>query len=205
MSKRTLTFLLLSATTVCAYAFVADNLFPTKSGATWQFTGKAGPSDFSPTCKIVSTKKSGNKTVVLMKWSAKGTALQDETYWVTANSVERVSSGVGGSNKISPPIPVIRYPMTVGKSWKWTGTVTTQGNRIPGNATIKVAKRERINTKAGPFDTYRVDMELVMSAGGQTVRLPNSYWFSPGKGMVKQSANLMGSVIEATVTKISGL
>jgi hypothetical protein len=205
MPKR-VTALLLSATlAMTAYAFVADNVFPIKNGATWQFTGKAGPSEFSPTCKVVSVKKAGAKTVVMMKWTASGTAIQDETYHVTANSVERVSSGAGGSNKISPPIPVIRYPLTVGKSWTWKGTVTTQGRPIPGNATIKVAALEKLSTKAGTFNAYRIDMNLVMSAGGQTVRLPNSYWFAPGKGLVKQSANVMGTVVEATVSKISGL
>lgn len=204
MTKRILTTLLIAGV-LPAYAFVAENLFPAKAGATWHFKGKAGPQEFSPVCKVISSKTAGGKTVVVMKWTANGASIQDETYHVTAGSVSRVSSGVGGSNKINPPIPVIKYPATVGKSWKWSGSVTTQGRAIPGTATIKVAARETIKTEAGSFNAYRVDMELVMSSGGQTVRLPNSYWFAPGKGMVKQSANLMGSIIEATVTKITGL
>lgn len=204
MTKRILS-LALTGAALTAFAVTAENIFPTKTGATWHFTGKAGPNNFSPVCKIVSVKNAGSKSVVLMKWTANGATIQDETYHVSASSVERVSSGVGGASKINPPIPVIKYPATVGKSWNWKGTVTSQGQAIPGTATIKVVSREKLKTGAGTFDAYRIDMELVMSAGGQTVKLPNTYWFAPGKGMVKQSANVMGTIVEATVTKMSGL
>jgi hypothetical protein len=193
-----------AALALLAVAKVADNVFPTKVGATWWFTGSAGANQFNPVCKISSSKKSGNKTVVVMQWTFNSQNIQTETYWVTPSEVVRVQSGAGGKTKINPPVPVIKYPLTVGKSWTWKGVITTDGTGIPGTANLRVSKMETVKSAAGTFNAYRVDMTLTLSAQGQTATIPNTYWFAPGKGMVKQSASLQGMNIEAVVTKMSG-
>jgi hypothetical protein len=153
---------------------------------------------------VTSSKTAGGTSTVVFRWTMNGNPVQDETYVVTRQSVSRVKSGVGGSNIISPPLTVIRNPMTVGKSWNWKGSIAVGGGQpIPAEATLKVASRETVKSAAGTFSAFRVNMDLRVTAQGQTARIPNSYWFAPGAGLVRQQVTLGATVIDATVTKLT--
>lgn len=164
------------------------NLFPVSTGSVWNYSGSAAGKAMSLRAEITSVTKSGNATLAVFKWSKGGTAVQEETYRITASEVARVRAGAGGSGDITPPVPVIRYPMTVGKTWKWAGKISTPGGAFQGSAVLKVASKDSVKTGAGSLQAYRVDMSLTLTAGGQSLTIPNTYWFAPGKGLIKQSA-----------------
>ncbi len=165
-----------------------ENLFPTKKGSSWTFSGTAGSQKLKMTAEITSSTTSGGSSTVIMLWTQNGRSVQEETYTVSQGQVVRVKAGAGGAMQSSPPVPVIKYPMAVGKSWSWKGAELVGSMRIPASAQLKVAAKEAVKTAAGTFNAYRVDMKVTTSVQGQNVTATNSYWFAAGVGMVKQSA-----------------
>lgn len=188
---------------VLAKGFVAENLFPTGVGSTWSYithiSGQPGPVNQS--ASVVSAKKNGSTTSVVMSYSQNGTPVQQETYLVTPTSVSRSRSGANGANVITPPLPVIKYPMTVGKSWTWKGNIAMPTGKFDGSATLKVVSKSKVKTAAKTFDAYEVRLDLKVMAGGSSADFVNTYWFAPGVGLVKQSMTVNGQTIEGSVSK----
>ncbi len=189
-----------------------ENLFPIGKGSSWTFKGTAMGTPIEMTATVTSSVASGGTTAVKMNWTTNGRSTQEETYLVSADSIQRARAGANGSSEVSPPVTVIKYPVSVGKSWSWAGKMKVQrpqgGLEVPASATVKIAARENIKTPAGTFSAYRVDLSLSVEAAGKTQVIPNSYWFAPGVGLVRQRMSLHGQngqavVIEASVTKYS--
>lgn len=183
-----------------------ENLFPTGVGSTWSLTGKAGTQPLDMTATIASVKAQGANKTVQMNWAMNGKQQMQETYLVSPTSVSRVRTSMSGSSDVVPPMPVIQYPMSVGKSWEWKGVLKTPGTAINGSATLRVASKDKIVTSAGTFNAYRVELKLTVEAQGQSMTIPNSYWFAPGVGLVKQEASIPAGngqnlLITGTVTK----
>src|SRR2546423_6000084 len=158
------------------------------------------------TATITSSKSTAGKPAIVSRWSVNGQPMQEESYIVSASRVSRARSGVSGAIVLGPPLPVIKYPMSVGKTWSWSGTISAPNQQgVTANATLKVAGKETVKTSQGTVTAYRVDMDLTVTAQGQTAKIPATYWFAAGAGMVKQSAaiptpNGQNVTIEATAT-----
>lgn len=174
----------------------AENLFPITVGSSWTFSGSPGGRPLTMIATVKSASKANGKITAVILWTVNGAPAQEETYIVSASEVARSKSGQGGANTITPPVPVIKYPLTVGKAWSWQGHMQiSQGGQsatLPGSASLKVAGRESVKTAAGTFNAYRVDMKVTVTANGQTQSVPNTYWFAPGVGMVQQSITFPG-------------
>ena len=184
----------------------ASDFFPTNLGAHWEFKGAAGATQLNMTATITSSKKQDGKTVVNVRWTQNGQITQDEVYSVSPTEVARSSAGAKGAIVSTPPVPVIKFPLTIGKTWKWKGNVSSAGSKYEAQADLKVAALETLKTAAGTLKAFRVDMSLSTVVEGKPVNAVNSYWFAGGVGLVKQQAtiNVPGGqkiVIGATVTK----
>lgn len=165
-------------------------MFPVGQGSTWEFAGKAGTLPLQMTATITSSTVTGNKRLVRFHWTANGKDAQEEEYIVTSTQISRARSGASGGNTIDPPIPVIKYPLQAGKSWSWKGSIGMGGQSASGKAILRVIGRQSVKTRARTFNAWRVDLKLTVSAQGQTITIPNTYWFAPGAGLIKQSATL---------------
>ncbi|HVT13792.1 MAG TPA: hypothetical protein VHE55_16130 [Fimbriimonadaceae bacterium] len=191
---------LVVASTAMSHAPVAENLFPTSKGSTWVMhtivPGQPAPLDAH--VAVISEAKSGGTKTAVFEYKVNCVTIQAETYIVTADHVARRSSGKEGSSVLKPPMPIIEYPMKVGKNWSYHGTVTVpsaEGGQLElqSEATLKVAALEEVKTGAGTFKAYRVDLKgSVTGPDGSKQELVNSYWFAPNVGMVKQVATLPG-------------
>ena len=186
----------------------SDNLFPAAKDTVWTYAGTAGSTPLNLTAKVTSSTTSAGKTTVVVQWLSNNQPMQDETYIVSATEVSRAKSGAYGNNVLTPPIPVIKYPMSVGKSWEWSGMMAMNGGqlKVPASAKLKVAAQEKVKVGSESLNCYKVDMSVTVTAQGQATTIPASYWFAPGVGLVKQSSTLptpdgKGVVIEATATK----
>lgn len=200
---------LVVGSTAMSYAPAApENLFPTSMGSNWVIRtivpGQDAPIVADIT--VTSEKKVGDTTTAVFQYKANGAVVQEETYIVTPDQVSRKRSGQGGSSVLEPPIPIIKYPMALGKSWKYSGKITIQAPtgemELDSTADLKVAAFEEVKTGAGTFKAYRVDMKATISSGATNQEVTNSYWFAAGVGMVKQSAVLpgVGGDITGTLT-----
>jgi hypothetical protein len=184
------------------YAQGKGGIFPAGTGSKWTYSGSANKQPLTMDAVVKSSKTAGGKTTAVFSWTMNGRPVQEETYIITAAGVSRAKSGPSGAMTINPPIPIVMNPLTVGKSWNWKGKLTAGTQIIEGSSTLKVAARETIKSAAGTFNAFRVDMVLNITAQGQNLKIPNSYWFAPGAGLVRQKATVGPATIEATVSKM---
>lgn len=120
---------------------------------------------------------------VTFQISAKNVVLEEEHYENEPTGF-RFASLTGES--FSPPIPLIRYPLTVGEEWQWTGTAGLGPNLKQATATL-TSSNDTLNLATGMADCVRISVDLVVATGGpgQSKR-PLKFWFEPGKGIVKR-------------------
>lgn len=195
--------ILVTTLSLTASAKATEDLFPGQKGSTWNYAGQVSGQKVTMSSTIIAATGSALQRTLVMQWSANGRTNQEETYIVRPGEVVRSKSGPNGAGLISPPLPVIKYPMTVGKTWQWRGTVANGGAPLNGQANLKVAAHEKVQTGVGAVMAYRVDLDLTVSNGAQSVKLVNSYWFAPGMGMIRQRAQLPGSVsVDAVLTSL---
>ena len=173
--------------------------WPMKAGNTWTYDATFGDKKMNQVAKVTSVKREGQATLATIEYATMGRTFS-ETYRVTAQSVERTSSNMGqGDSQINPPIPIIKYPLTAGKSWTWSGTITVQGQPVQGRSSLSVTGPTTVKTAAGTFKAMRVHSSLTIEAQGQKLILPNDYWFAPGVGMVRQHATIGATKVDGTM------
>jgi hypothetical protein len=87
----------------------------------------------------------------------------------------------------NPPIPLLRFPMTVGESWSWTGNMTATAVKRPATAEID-SSIGKVNMPDGPQTAVRVDVRLRMPAWGDSAagRRALVFWFVKGRGLVRR-------------------
>lgn len=87
-----------------------------------------------------------------------------------------------GRRVIRPDLQYVSFPLTVGKEWKIkTKGVTAAGQDIAGEGSCKVQAFEKVTSKAGSFDAFKVDCDLDFYVYGPGVRGRERYvyWYSP--------------------------
>ena len=206
-AARTLCLVLIPAFSLIGQARADENLFPAKLGSVWTFKGNAGAVNVAMDATIASSKTDGKKTTVVMRWTKEGAPVQDETYVITSESVSRSRVGAYGNIKMDPPFPIIQYPVKINKIWKWSGTVITPAGSNKAAAIIKVISKENIKTHAGMYSAFRIESMVTFNIKGQSVKVPNIYWFAPDVGMVQQRMLVpqpdgKGVVVEASVSAV---
>ena len=167
------------------------NLLPAKVGNYWVLNGNAGKAPLSMTYKVMSVKSANGVTTAVFTMFKDSAPVSSETYLIDSKGVSRSLSGATGKDVITPPVQIIRYPVKIGETWNWKGTINTAAaGKLDCDATLKVARQEQVVTKAGKFNAVKIDMKLTVHVSRQTQTIDNSYWFAPGVGMVKQVALL---------------
>jgi hypothetical protein len=97
-------------------------------------------------------------------------------------------SGASG-NRFDPPIVGIKLPLTVGDSWKSSYMAEGATSKSKGDLEFKVTAREKVNTPAGEFDTFKIEsggwINGVSWSGA--VRVAQVQWFAPAIGRMVKS------------------
>lgn len=98
-------------------------------------------------------------------------------------------SGTSGT-RFDPPVPVVKWPLTAGASWKTRyDMVTTNESRSKADLDVKIVSREKLRTPAGEFDTIKMEtggwVNGVSWSG--SVRVAQVQWFAPAIGRVVRS------------------
>jgi hypothetical protein len=88
-----------------------------------------------------------------------------------------------GKRVVRPHTQLVSFPMTVGGQWKVeTKGVNAGGRDLTAEGTCKVLSFEKMNTKAGVFDTFKVDCDVEFYIyGGRPIRGRDRYvyWYAP--------------------------
>src|SRR5262245_9805734 len=99
----------------------AADYWPFKEGSTWTLLTKIGEKSIPQIITVTKVTNTGGKTEAKLEYQANGKTVQAEIYQADAKSLVRLASGQNASDKISPPFPVILFPLTEGKKWTWKG------------------------------------------------------------------------------------
>jgi hypothetical protein len=170
--------------------------WPFKKGSTWTLTTHVAERTIDQVVTVTDVTAGNGYTTATLDYKVNGQSVQGEKYQVSAAGIARAASGAGAASPLSPPMPVVKYPMKAGNAWKWKGTLTQEGNVFTCNGDLSVSGPETIKTPGGTFQAMKVHLVLTMSAQGKQFTIPNDYWFAPNVGLIKQSANLNGVIIE---------
>jgi hypothetical protein len=151
--------------------------FPLTPGTIWVYRSGGGTEVVR---RVGGAVKSGGQECRLIETVADGGVTQSECYQVTAAGVYVVHrSGPGGSAALTPPQPLLSAPLSVGRTWQWTGTI--------GDRTITFdyqwARRETVVTPAGRFDTMQSYFSGEPAPGA---RIQSWRWFARGVGLIKE-------------------
>jgi len=188
----------------------ASDYWPFKEGNTWTLPTKITRAEQSLTetpekhvelvITVTKVTKIGDKTEAQLEYKADGKTFQTEIYQADAKAIVRIASGKNAAGKITPPIPVVLFPLTNGKKWDWKGTDSTKGKAPTILSKQTVSGPETLKTDAGVFKAMHVHMDQTVTVGEKQQQLINDYWFAPHVGLVQQKANVNGQDIEGTLS-----
>lgn len=120
---------------------------------------------------------------VTFEITAKGEVLEQEHYENDDTGFRFASLS---DESFNPPIPIIRYPFTVGEKWEWSGTAGL-GQNIKQATAVVTSTQETLNLVTGVADCVRVTADLEVATGGPgKSKRPLKFWIEPGKGIVKR-------------------
>jgi len=113
-----------------------------------------------------------------------GVPIEEEVYVVTTELVAVKSMGTGET--FEPPLPLIKFPMSVGDSFDWEGKIVFAGHELEGKAK-SVTSRDTPDLATGPRETLKVAVELEISDGSpKPATRKLEYWFAEGVGPVRR-------------------
>jgi hypothetical protein len=130
----------------------------------------------------LSQEQTGDTIVLKMK--AHGASVDWETY---ESTVARYSVKYAEGETYSPAVDLIRYPMRVGDSWDWSGSMVAAGQKRPAKALIQTSAA-KLTLAEGPVPAVKVALRLSMPA---TATMPAaertlSFWFVENRGLLRR-------------------
>lgn len=87
--------------------------------------------------------------------------------------------------KYDPPIPLAKFPLTVGEGWDWTGSVQVGKTKTKAKATID-PETETLNLAVGNIDALKVTVVLTFDDESAPKQRTLVFWFKPGEGIIKR-------------------
>lgn len=92
---------------------------------------------------------------------------------------------------LNPPLPIGLWPNEAGKTIAWNGTGLSDNPNLELETTITAKGMMEVDTASGRVKAYRVDISTRPKGGGGNPAADSSYWFAPGKGVVRNVDKLL--------------
>jgi hypothetical protein len=189
--------LVAAAIVACAVAFASCN----KPAATVSVTTTAGGQrfnsvkdlnpaiDLEPTAQITSAGTSRAMTIHTQHGRGEYTITIEHHGEIYDEEVYKDSPGYfslfeAAGEHYSLPIPLLKFPMTVGQSWNWEGSAEASGEAVEAKATITTSE-EQVYVCGVALQAVKSNVKLVIGGPSSTVREMNFY-FSPKRGLFKR-------------------
>jgi hypothetical protein len=176
----------------------ASDYWPLKAGNSWTLeTAVMGQKNEQILAvKSVTPEKNGSLVELTYTNPRFKREIQKEIYRVDKTGVYRVAYGPNAMHKVTPPAPVLLYPLSAGKKWKWEGMVHTS----PMIMTCAVSGPETIETPAGKFKALKIHTVLRLKSGAEPDKEADM-WVAPGVGMVQRRSGGRGMVADQQLTR----
>ncbi len=178
---------------------LSANYFPANAGDQWVLKGAGGSKTFMMDIKVVSSKHIGNASESVFQISLNHKPIEEEVYTVNKAGASRTAVGPKASLHMNPPMPLIQYPLRNGDTFTWQGTMKGASLSVPVQNYCQVSGPVTVNTAAGRFHAYQLDMMNVVTVKQNTIHLPSTFWFAPNVGMVKQETAIKGLRVTAAL------
>lgn len=148
----------------------------------------------------------GGKQAVIQELNEEEKAVGELVFRVTDDAVYLVSTVAGGKRyNLNPPLPVGLWPNEPGKTLSWSGTGLSDNPNLELQTTITAKGLMEVDTAGGRVEAYRVDISTRPKSGGGNPASDSSYWFAPGKGVVRNVDKLLvGNNFRKTTLKLKG-
>lgn len=145
--------------------------------------GEQATLNYGGTPIAVKMTRQANGQEVRFSLSAHDEVLETEVYLSTTSEFALISI----DERFEPPLTLLKFPMTIGEPWAWTGELVAGGVRHRAKATITPSIEQLFLTKTGGVDTVKVQIELqIDSKTPNPAKRPLTFWFARGKGIVKR-------------------
>jgi hypothetical protein len=128
------------------------------------------------------TERDQNKfRIVLLK---DGTEFDREEY---VDSFEAFLMSRAAGEFYEPPMELLRFPMQVGDSWQWEGSIRSGDDAQPAKATVETAEDTQY-VHGAPVQAVRVRVLLSFGSGEQipVSKRTLTFWFAPKHGLFRR-------------------
>lgn len=175
------------------------SLFPLAVGNRWVYRMSAMGHSGTIAMAITGTKRVGDVAGFVMTSILNGKPVQSEVYAPVAHGIDRLATGSSANVQVSPPAPMIRFPVNDGDSYEWHGRFLFPTGPVQGDLSSQVTGPELVDTPAGSFHTWRLDTVTRVRAGSSVGKALMSVWLAPGVGMVKQELGIEGKGVTSVL------
>ncbi len=177
-----------------------ENYFPMTLGSIWTYEVVAPGMNsgevqtFIQEVKVSKVTKDKTGFYAALEYRENGNLARIEKYYITPTAALRIAGGENASEKLVPPLPLLRFPLTPEKTWSWKGKIVQKSSEGRAESTMSVSGPEEVETPAGKFIAFQVHCEQVLygQLNGKVRRavLPVDYWFAPNVGLVQRKVKL---------------
>jgi hypothetical protein len=186
-------------------------LLPSARNASWQqwVTSRKRDTETLPPVETETVVIAGTRMVegvrgTVFQVCGKNRPMEEEVFAETDDAVLLVQTMLPGMEEqsplpmvtLSPPLSLVRLPVTEGKGQMWNGVVKYSGASIPATAYSRVSGRDIITIGKKQLSGWRVDTVLRTAFNEQMVVVPTTRWFVPNRGIVRQMALFGDRIIE---------
>jgi hypothetical protein len=131
---------------------------------------------------VTVEREQANGAVTFSLVGEHGQMIEEERY--VSNSTE-FSLAQAAGEFYEPPITLLKFPMNVGDSWEWQGTMRAGNISREASASILSSPGEVVI--AGQREAVKIRVDLEMESGGpETAKRTLTFWFVPQQGLVKR-------------------
>lgn len=129
----------------------------------------------------VKGTRTGND--LLLQLLVQGQEIEDELYRLNGNEFDLVR--VSG-DEFAPALPLLKFPLTVGNTWSWGGTVKS-GEISHKAAGVVTTSTGKIMVESHWQDSVKVTVALELESGSSTpAKRELNFEFLPGQGPIRR-------------------
>jgi hypothetical protein len=95
--------------------------------------------------------------------------------------------------EVSPPVCLLKYPITEGASWETVAKIGDQQLTFTG----REGPKESVQVPAGTYQTVTAIVQTTVNG----MKISTTYWFAANVGVVKQTMDLNGQTVNMELVK----
>lgn len=131
----------------------------------------------------VEVRASSQGEYLTFQLVAHDVVLEEERYRRRQDGFDLIAAA---GEAYSPPLPLLKFPMSVGDSWEWKGKLEIGAPPTPARAVVSTSS-EPLNVSSRSDSSLKVHVRLQIEGGGpKPAERSLSFWFVPGKGLLRR-------------------